>query len=75
MFFEIKTNPIIKIKFDVSELEHEVLQMQGLLEFHQKQKMLIREGINEKEQRITELVTRIKKLEGYKSNTRRDFNE
>ena len=60
-------NRSIQMKFEISEIEHEIKQMQVDLEYSQKQGLLIRQAIEEKEGRMDELIRRLERLESIES--------
>jgi len=53
----------IQIKFEIAEIDHEIHQMQVDLEYAQKQSMLMRQAIDEKEKSVRELMIHLEKYE------------
>lgn len=51
------------IKFEIAEREHEIQLMQVDLEFSQKQALLIRQTIEEKQERMEQLIRRLERTE------------
>ena len=63
-----KPNHSLQIKFEVSEIDHDIQRMQVDLEFSQKQGLLIRQAIEEKQQRMENLIRRLEKTEQREAN-------
>ena len=53
----------IQIKFEIAEIDHEIHQMQVDLEYAQKQSMLMRQAIDEKEKSVRELMIHLEEYE------------
>ena len=53
----------IQIKFEIAEIDHEIHQMQVDLDYAQKQSMLLRQAIDEKEKSVRELMIHLEKYE------------
>ena len=56
-------NRSIQLKFEISEIDHEIQQMQVDLDYSQKQGLLIRQAIEEKEHQMEELIRRLERQE------------
>ena len=56
-------NRSLQMKFEISELDHEIRQMQVDLDYSQKQGLLIRQAIEEKEHQMEELIRRLERQE------------
>ena len=56
-------NNTLQIKFEISEIDHEIQRMQVDLEYSQKQAMLIRQAIEEKQQRMEKQIRRLEKMQ------------
>ncbi len=56
-------NNTLQIKFEISEIDHEIQRMQVDLEYSQKQAMLIRQAIEEKQQRMEQQIRRLEKMQ------------
>ncbi len=56
-------NNTLQIKFEISEIDHEIQRMQVDLEYSQKQAMLIRQAIEEKQQRMEQQSRRLEKMQ------------
>lgn len=56
-------NHTLQMKFDISEIEHEIQRMQVDLEYSQKQAMLIRQAIEEKQQRMEQQIRRLERMQ------------
>ena len=65
----------IQIKFEIAELDHEIHQMQVDLEYAQKQSMLIRQAIDEKENSLRELFSRLERYQEVKRRVGRDHHD
>jgi len=63
MAMQSKPNRSLQIKFKVAEIDHDIQRMQVDLEFSQKQGLLIRQAIEEKEQQMENLIRRLEKRE------------
>jgi hypothetical protein len=63
MSMQSKPSRSLQIKFEVSEIEHDIQRMQVDLEFSQKQGLLIRQTIDEKQQRMENLIRRLERME------------
>ncbi len=63
-----KSKHSLQIKFEVSEIDHEIQRMQVDLEFSQKQGLLIRQAIEEKQQQMEQLLRRLDKMEQREAN-------
>jgi hypothetical protein len=61
-------NRSLQMKFEVSEIDHDIQRMQVDLEFSQKQGLLIRQAIEEKQQRMENLIRRLEKTEQREAN-------
>lgn len=70
-----KSHQFTHLKFEISEIEHEISHMKVDLEYFQQQGLLIRQLIQEREQRISELVHRVDRTENFKSRLRGDSDE
>ena len=68
MSMQSKPSRSLQIKFEVSEIEHDIQRMQVDLEFSQKQGLLIRQTIDEKQQRMENLIRRLEKTEQREAN-------
>lgn len=67
-------NPLLKLKFDISGIEHEIKQMEVDLEYFQQQGLLIRQAIEEKENTMRELFEKMNRFQDI-SKLRRDYDE
>jgi len=56
-------NRSLQMKFEISELDHEIRQMQVDLDYSQKQGLLIRQAIKEKERQMEGLFRRLERQE------------
>lgn len=56
-------NNTLQIKFEISEIDHEIQRMQVDLEYSQKQGMLIRQAIEEKEKQMEQQIRRLEKMQ------------
>jgi len=56
-------NRSLQMKFEISELDHEIRQMQVDLDYSQKQGLLIRQAIEGKERQMEELLRRLERQE------------
>lgn len=70
-----RINPLLGLKFEISSIEHDIEQMQSDLEYFQKQGLLIREAIQDKEQHMSRLVSRMARFQNIETRTRRDSLE
>jgi len=68
MSMKSKVNHSLQIKFEVAEIEHDIQRMQVDLEYSQKQGLLIRQAIEEKQQRMENLIRRLEKMEQREAN-------
>lgn len=58
-----KFNQSLQMKFEISEIEHDIQRMQVDLEFSQKQALLIRQAIEEKQQRMEKQIRHLEKMQ------------
>ncbi len=56
-------NNTLQMKFEIAEIDHEIQRMQVDLEYSQKQAMLIRQAIEEKQQRMEQQIRRLEKMQ------------
>ena len=56
-------NRSLQMKFEISELDHEIQQLQVDLDYSKKQGLLIRQAIKEKEQQMQEMCRRFDRHE------------
>ena len=56
-------NNTLQIKFEISEIDHEIQRMQVDLEYSQNQALLIRQAIEEKQQRMEKQIRRLEKMQ------------
>ena len=75
MPFRNKISPLLGLKFEISSIEHDIEQMQSDLEYCQKQGLLIREAIQDKEQHMSRLISRMARFQNIETRTRRDSLE
>ena len=65
----------IQIKFEIAEIDHEIHQMQVDLEYAQKQSMLMRQAIDEKEKSMRGLIRRLEEYEEVNSQVEGDRHD
>ncbi len=56
-------NNTLQMKFEICEIDHEIQRMQVDLEYSQKQGMLIRKAIEEKQKRMEQQIRRLEKMQ------------
>ena len=56
-------NNTLQMKFEIAEIDHEIQRMQVDLEYSQNQAMLIRQAIEEKQQRMEKQIRRLEKMQ------------
>ena len=56
-------NNTLQMKFEIAEIDHEIQRMQVDLEYSQKQGMLIRKAIEEKQKRMEQQIRRLEKMQ------------
>ncbi len=56
-------NNTLQMKFEISEIDHEIQRMQVDLEYSQNQGLLIRQAIEEKQQRMEKQIRRLEKMQ------------
>ena len=64
-------NHTLQMKFEIAEIDHEIQQMQVDLEYSQNQAMLIRQAIEEKQQRMEQQIRRLEKMQIRKTHNDR----
>ena len=58
-----RSNNTLQMKFEIAEIDHEIQRMQVDLEYSQNQALLIRQAIEEKQQRMEKQIRRLEKMQ------------